>query len=188
MKSQGKANPGKLVSHFSSIRHKDCLDALVALKAKSFMLTAYSTNAKEKKRFGRQKKIKENTKQLKGAASEKEGNGNFHQITSFVARHLPEDVTNTARKEVNQSQVATVIADTTPDASHVDQLSVVARYMHPSGNMQERLVDMTDIDKKTGDGQAKQIMASWNKESYIFAVSLVSPTTLQHLCLKDVKQ
>ena len=63
---------------------------------------------------------------------------------------------------ITESEITTVIADTTPDVSHVDQLSVVARYMDPHGILRERLVDMTDIDKKTGDGQAKQILKSWN--------------------------
>ena len=76
---------------------------------------------------------------------------------------LAEDVTNKVKREIIESEISTVIADTTPDVSHVDQLSVVARYMDPHGNLQERLVDMTDIDKKTGDGQAKQILKSWNK-------------------------
>ena len=38
--------------------------------------------------------------------------------------------------------------------SHMDQLSVVARYVDQEGHAQERLVDMREIQDKTGKGHA----------------------------------
>ncbi|CAM1154535.1 Uncharacterised protein at_DN1606, partial [Pycnogonum litorale] len=212
MKSRGKSNAGKLVNHFSSTSHKNCLDALVSFQSKRLHVDCLLDKSKRKEEILKVTENQRNREAIKvliditrtiarqglsfrGAASEKEGNGNFQQITKLVARHSPafqrwlddtrnrphkvnylssrsqnefllllaEDVTDKVKNEVNNSQIVTGIADTTPDTSHVDQLSVVARYMDPNGNMQERLVDMTDIDKKTGDSQAKQILASCNK-------------------------
>lgn len=40
------------------------------------------------------------------------------------------------------------MADTTPDASHLDQLSLVLHHATPSGAIHERLVDMNHMDKR----------------------------------------
>jgi hypothetical protein len=58
-----------------------------------------------------------------------------------------------------------IIADTTPDVSHVDQLSVVARYVDQEGHVRERLVDMREIEDKTGEGHAQGILAALNENS-----------------------
>ena len=212
MKSRGKAKPGKLASHFSSTAHKASLDALICFQSKAMHIDCLLDKDKRKEEIANETESQRNRDAVKvlldvtrtlarqglafrGAGSEKDGSGNFHQITKLVARHSPsfkrwlddaesrphtvnylssrsqnefllllaEDVTNKVKREIIESEISTVIADTTPDVSHLDQLSVVARYMDPHGNLQERLVDMTDIDKKTGDGQAKQILKSWNK-------------------------
>ena len=63
--------------------------------------------------------------------------------------------------EINQAGMFSLMADTTPDVSHVDQLSVVARYVNAEGNPQERLVDIKVIHDKTGDGQG--IISSLNE-------------------------
>ena len=123
---------------------------------------------------------------FRGSSSEKDGNGNFRQITSLVARHSPsfkrwlddapkrphrvdylssrsqnefldllaEDVTCRVTAEINQAGMFSIIVDTTPDVSHVDQLSVVAQYVNAEGNPQKRLVDIKVIHDKTHDGRA----------------------------------
>jgi hypothetical protein len=55
---------------------------------------------------------------------------------------LAKDVSSRVITEICQAEMFTVIADTTPDVSHVDQLSVVARYVDQEGHVRERLVDM----------------------------------------------
>jgi hypothetical protein len=133
---------------------------------------------------------------FRGSSSEKDGNGNFRQITSLVARHSPsfkrwlddapkrphrvdylssrsqnefldllaEDVTHRVSAEINQAGMFSIIADTTPDVSHVDQLSVVTRYVNAERNPQERLVDIKVIHDKTGDGHAQGIISSLNEK------------------------
>ena len=123
---------------------------------------------------------------FRGSSSEKDGNGNFRQITSLVARHsssfkrwlddapkqphrvdylssrsqnefldlLAEDVTRRVTAEINKAGMFSIIADTTPDVSHVDQLSVVAQYVNAEGNPQKRPVDIKVIHDKTHDGHA----------------------------------
>ena len=60
--------------------------------------------------------------------------------------------------EVNESAMWSVIADTTPDVSHTDQLAVVVRYVSSDSNFPtERLVDIKNInDKKLVMGKHKQ--------------------------------
>ena len=79
---------------------------------------------------------------------------------------LGEDVFNKVTEEVNESVMWRVIADTIPDVSHRDQLIVVARYVGPdSGEPTERLVGISGINDKTGDGQAQGIVASVDRKS-----------------------
>jgi hypothetical protein len=71
------------------------------------------------------------------------------------------------------NQFFSAMADTTLDTTHLDQLSVVLRYATPSCVVRERLVDMRDIDSKTGGGQATAILESlrskeFNTESIVF--------------------
>jgi hypothetical protein len=60
--------------------------------------------------------------------------------------------------EINQAGMFSLMADTTRDVSHVDQLSVS---VNAEGNPQERLVDIKVIHDKTGDGQG--IISSLNE-------------------------
>ncbi len=79
---------------------------------------------------------------------------------------LPDYANDEIKSEVETVQFYSVTADTTPDTSHLDQLSVVLRYITPSCVVRERLVDMRDIDNKTGDGQATAILESLHSEEF----------------------
>ena len=79
---------------------------------------------------------------------------------------LADYVNEKIKSEVDVAQCISIVADTTPDASHLDQLSVILRYVTPS-------VGMRNLDDKTGDGQAKAIQTSlcnkeFNTESIVF--------------------
>ena len=52
------------------------------------------------------------------------------------------------------------MADTTPDVSHKDQMSVICRYAGPDGAVNERLLDLKEVREKTGDGQAIAVIQS----------------------------
>ncbi|CAB3983432.1 zinc finger MYM-type 1-like [Paramuricea clavata] len=67
--------------------------------------------------------------------------------------------------QINEATMFSVIADTMPDVSHVDQLSVVARYVDKDGIPQERLVDIRELHDKTGEGHAQEIIFSLNAKS-----------------------
>ncbi|XP_028407525.1 uncharacterized protein LOC114530139 [Dendronephthya gigantea] len=52
------------------------------------------------------------------------------------------------------------MADTTPDVSHKDQMSVVCRYVDHDGAVRERLLDLKEVRDKTGEGQATATIQS----------------------------
>ena len=54
------------------------------------------------------------------------------------------------------------MADTTPDVSHVDQISLIIRYVDEKFQVQERLLKISEIYVKTGDGFAERVMTMLN--------------------------
>ncbi|CAB4028662.1 zinc finger MYM-type 1-like, partial [Paramuricea clavata] len=78
---------------------------------------------------------------------------------------LAGNVSDRVVAQINEATMFSVIADTTPDVSHVDQLSVVARYVDKDGIPQERLVDIRELHYKTGEGHAQEIIFSLNAKS-----------------------
>ena len=79
---------------------------------------------------------------------------------------LADYVNEKIKSEVEVAQFISIVADTTPDASHLDQLSVILRYVTPLGAIHERLVGMCNLDDKTGDGQAKAILRSLSNKEF----------------------
>jgi hypothetical protein len=73
---------------------------------------------------------------------------------------LAEDVSNRVNAQIHHAKMFSVIADTTPDVSHVDQLSVVGRYVD-----KDRLIDIKEIHDQTGEGHAQGILSSLNEKS-----------------------
>ena len=74
---------------------------------------------------------------------------------------LAKDVSNRVIDEICQAEMFAIIADTTPDVSLADQLSVVARYVDQEGNAQERLVDMQELEDKTIRQGKVMLKESW---------------------------
>ena len=54
------------------------------------------------------------------------------------------------------------MADTTPDVSHVDQISLIIRYVDEKFQVQERLLKISEINVKTGDGFAEKVITMLN--------------------------
>lgn len=50
-----------------------------------------------------------------------------------------------------------VMADTTPDLSHKDQMAICVRYVDSKAKVCERLLDITEVVDKTGAGIANKI-------------------------------
>ena len=56
------------------------------------------------------------------------------------------------------------MADTTPDTSNKDQMSIVVRYVADNKPV-ERLLSLTVLGDKSGDGHATEILRCLNKHS-----------------------
>ena len=54
--------------------------------------------------------------------------------------------------------VYAVKGDTTPDVGHVDQISLIIRYVDQRFQIQERLLKISEINDKTGDRFAKKVI------------------------------
>ncbi|CAB4011746.1 zinc finger MYM-type 1-like [Paramuricea clavata] len=67
-----------------------------------------------------------------------------------------EKITN----DIKDAGVFSIMADTTPDVSHKDQMSVICRYVDHDGAVHERLLDLKEVREKTGEGQATAIIQS----------------------------
>ena len=50
------------------------------------------------------------------------------------------------------------MADTTPDVSHKDQMSLIIRYVTDDFEVHERLLNITTLSDKSGDGLAKMVL------------------------------
>lgn len=75
---------------------------------------------------------------------------------------LAAEVRESIVQEVNDAKMFTVMADTTPDVSHDDQLSIVVRYVNDAGIVSERLLDIIVATDKTGAGLASTILNCLN--------------------------
>lgn len=68
-------------------------------------------------------------------------------------------------QEISNSELFSVMADTTPDVSLKDQLAVCVRYIDSNGKINERLLDVIEASNKTGYGIAKYIYDSLIKHN-----------------------
>ncbi|KAF2902443.1 hypothetical protein ILUMI_03745 [Ignelater luminosus] len=59
--------------------------------------------------------------------------------------------------EIKEAKIYTVMADTTPDVSHQDQLSLCIRYVDNTGKPKERLLEIRPITNKSGLAVVKKI-------------------------------
>ena len=66
-------------------------------------------------------------------------------------------------KELDTAFFTAVIADTTPDVSNDDQLTVAVRYVNEEGTPRERLVETKKVTDKTGAGLAKAVLESFQE-------------------------
>lgn len=59
--------------------------------------------------------------------------------------------------QIRSSGVYAVMGDTAPDVGHVDQISLIIRYVDEQFQIQERLLKISKIDDKTGDSFAQKV-------------------------------
>lgn len=95
---------------------------------------------------------------------------------------IGQEVRNTIIGQVRENGFYSVMADTTPDVSHKDMLSVVIRTVDGNGTPCERLLQIEEAQDKTGAGLAESIVnclerhaldsANLAFQSYDFAASM----------------
>jgi hypothetical protein len=78
-----------------------------------------------------------------------------NELISFLAV----EVRNILTEQIRSSAVYTVLADTTPDVAHADQISLIIRYVDAEFRIQERLLKISEISSKTGDGFSQKVLA-----------------------------
>jgi len=71
---------------------------------------------------------------------------------------LGSSIKSNISKKVNDARQFAVMADTTPDLSHKDILSVVVRFVNDKGKPEERLLEVREIVDKSGKGMANEIL------------------------------
>ena len=71
------------------------------------------------------------------------------------------------------------MADTTPDVNHVDQISLIIRYVDEKLQVQERLLKISEINVKTGDGFAEKVITMLND----LGLPLVNISVLRYNCV-----
>ncbi|XP_029342231.1 zinc finger MYM-type protein 1-like [Acyrthosiphon pisum] len=76
-----------------------------------------------------------------------------NEFISLLALETKKQIVN----EVNAAKMYSVMADTTPDLSNRDQMSVCVRYVDSSGKVLERLLELLEVTDKTGKGTAQNI-------------------------------
>ena len=78
---------------------------------------------------------------------------------------LAEDVQRQVVKEIKDTNMHSISADTTPDLSGKDQLAIVCRYVNEDGDANERLLCMKSTTSKTGAGTADEIITTLNSQT-----------------------
>ena len=88
-----------------------------------------------------------------------------HQVTYFSPQSQNEfisllgiEVSQRMVDEIKSSGAFAVMADTTPDVSHLDQISLVIRYVDTEFEIHERLVKISEIKGKSGDVFALKVI------------------------------
>ena len=78
---------------------------------------------------------------------------------------LGESVQEKIINEVNDAKMIGLIEDTTPDITHMDQLTVGVRFVDAKDKPKERLLAITEICDKTGKGFAEAVLKSLSENN-----------------------
>lgn len=79
---------------------------------------------------------------------------------------LASSVNKIVRDKVCKAGMFSVMADTTPDLSHTDRLSVVVRFVNNEGKSEERLLEVREALNKTGIGISNDILDTLQKNEF----------------------
>ena len=91
------------------------------------------------------------------------GKGNTSYLSKNICEELISEMSNELRfeilEEVKQAGYFSLSVDSTPDISHVDQLSIIIRYVSPTdGKPVERFLTFLDMQSHTGENMANLVL------------------------------
>ncbi|KAL4090905.1 hypothetical protein QTP88_025663 [Uroleucon formosanum] len=172
MKSRGKDKQGKLAQHFSSTSHKEAMVDYCAFTTKSNNIDVFlnkqlrqsAIREKQEQAFNKDAMVlllSRHNAILKRWLNDKSMRS--HKVTYLSMKSQNEFIELLAAEtrkyivKVLTSDIFSVLADTTPDVTLKDQLSVFLRYVDQGGSPNERLFDVIEVTDKTGYGLAKSI-------------------------------
>lgn len=90
------------------------------------------------------------------------GSGNVSYLSSTICNEfitlLAREVLNCILKDLRVAKYFSIIVDSTPDISHIDQLTLIVRYVLPSGKPVESFLCFVPIFSHTAENLAKVIL------------------------------
>jgi hypothetical protein len=91
-----------------------------------------------------------------------QGRGNVNYLSHSICDEFVSLISNQVRAEIIQeiksANYYSIIVDSTPDISHVDQLTFVIRYVSSSGAINERFLEFIPIDKHTSSYLEQEVL------------------------------
>ena len=70
-----------------------------------------------------------------------------HHISDEFIDLMGEKIKNTIISEIKEAKYFSIILDSTPDISHMDQLTFIVRYINRNGDIQERFLSFLPIEE-----------------------------------------
>uniref|UniRef100_A0A8C9YGK0 TTF-type domain-containing protein n=1 Tax=Sander lucioperca TaxID=283035 RepID=A0A8C9YGK0_SANLU len=87
-------------------------------------------------------------------------NGNYLGILELIAQFDPFlKKLQTVADEIREAKYFSVVVDSTPDLSHVDQLTFIFRFVDKKGKVVERFLAFEPIESHTGENLAECVVA-----------------------------
>ena len=96
-----------------------------------------------------------------------QGRGNVNYLSHNICDEFVGLIDNQVRaeiiEEIKSATYYSIIVDSTPDISHVDQLTFVIRYVSSCGNIKERFVGFIPIDKHNSSYLEQEVLETLTK-------------------------
>ena len=93
----------------------------------------------------------------------KKGSGNVSYLSSTTCEEfidvMGEKTRQTVADEIREAKYFSVVVDSTPDLSHVDQLTFIFRFVDKKGKVVERFLAFEPIESHTGKSLAECVVA-----------------------------
>lgn len=89
------------------------------------------------------------------------GSGNVSYMSKTIFEELVKELAKAVRtvinEEIKKSGYFSVSIDSTPDISHMDQLTIIVRYIQEDGFPVERFLGFIEVESHTGESLANQL-------------------------------